>query len=118
MTSGNRREPRETSSAPCVLRVVLSHEVDAPTLQRLHREGLTATGQPELQALIRAVGGERLSPVYPLSPEEIADDSYGFARDFQLFLRADASTEAAIEIIQQSSLIKEVKSIVFRQAFQ
>ena len=65
------------------LRVKLSPQVDADALARLHGGRFEA---PPFGELFARAGAAALRPVYDLSAEEIAEDKYGFAREFSLEL--------------------------------
>jgi hypothetical protein len=97
------------------LRVQFSHSVSTETLSVLHAAGLEGGLPTELRDLMQAVGGERISSVYRLSPEEIADDKYGFAREFKLYLQAGRDVNQAIELLRQSSLVESARPMLFRR---
>ncbi len=99
-------------------RTAWSLSVPVATLQSLHASELDASDSQEIADLFRSVGGERLSPVYELSLREVAEDTYGFAREFKLILRPGSDAQEAMDILSRSSFVKSVKPLIFRRAFE
>lgn len=106
----------ESVPSPGLLRVQFSDAVSTGTLQVLHAAGLEGDLPADLRDLIQAVGGERISSVYRLSPEEIAGDTYGFAREFKLYLQAGRDVNQAIESLKESPLVKSVRPMLLRRS--
>lgn len=94
--------------APGLLRLELSDRVRPETLSVLHSSGLTEAVPVELRDLISRAGGESLKAVYPLSKDEIREDKYGFAREFELRLQVSVDSEVAIRLLRSSPFVKPV----------
>ncbi len=110
-----RIERPESTSGSGQLRVQFSAAVSTETLKVLHTVGLAGDLPADLTDLMQAVGGEWLSSVHRLSPEEIADDKYGFAREFKLYLQAGRDVDQVIELLRQSPLVESVRPMLFRR---
>jgi hypothetical protein len=107
----------EPNSGINLLRVQFSDAVSTETLQVLHTAGLEGDLPSELRELVQAVGGERISSVHRLSPQEIADDTYGFAREFKLQVQVERDAEQAIDLLKRSPLVKNARPMLFRRSF-
>ncbi|WP_261892619.1 hypothetical protein [Acaryochloris marina] len=93
------------------LQVIFSNDVELEALQALHQVGLDDQGLVLLKELIHAAGGDKLSPVYELSAEEIRNDKYGFAKSFKLFLKPEQDIDDAIHHLQSSPWIESVNPV-------
>jgi len=99
-----------------LLRVQFSSQVETEMLYLLHAAKSIDQLPPPLRKLLQAVNGERLRSVHQLTQAEIANDTYGFARDFQLVLRPEADVEAAIATLHDSPFVAEVRPLRMRRS--
>ena len=96
------------------MRVKLSPQVGADALARLHGGRFEA---PPFGELFARAGAAALRPVYDLSAEEIAEDKYGFAREFSLTLKPGSDLDAASALLAASDLVEEVRSVRLRRGY-
>ena len=111
-----KRIKRPESTVGPQLRVQFSDAVSTKTLNVLHAAGLAGDLPGDLTELIQMVGVEKLSSVHQLSSQEIADDKYGFAREFKLYLRAGREVDRAVESLRESPLVKSAQPILLRRS--
>ncbi len=97
-----------------VVRVTLSGEVSREVLTALHDQGLRGPVPAALRALLATAGVEHLAPVYTLAPAEIADDAYGFAREFTMVLQPGRALDDALAVLKGSVWVAEVKPLLLR----
>ena len=87
----------------------------ADALARLHGGRFEP---PPLGELVARAGAASLRPVYELSAEEIAEDKYGFAREFSLTLKPGSDLDAASALLAASDLVEEVRPVLLRRGFR
>ena len=99
-----------------MLRVKLSAGVAPEVLLLLHGGPHQGAPPAALGALLARVGVVAAKPVYELSPDEIADDKYGFAREFSLTLRPGMEPDAAAALLKASDLVEEARPVLIRRS--
>ncbi len=100
-----------------VLQINFSSCIEAEILWSLHTSDLSNERVAAIQELINAAGGDKLTPVYELSQEEIMQDKYGFARAFKLSLKPETELNQAIEILQCSPFVESVRPVGIQRIF-
>ncbi len=96
-----------------LLRVKLSPRVDPDALRQLHGGSLEAA---PLRALLAQAGALAVKPVYALSSDEIAEDKYGFAREFSLTIKPGMDPDAAAAALAASDLVEDVRPVLLRRS--
>lgn len=107
----------DANTAGGMLRLTLSKAVDPEALATLHSAGMAGPLPGALAALFAQAGVAEISGVHTLSPAELADDRYGFAREFSVVLKPGISPDAAAELLRRSPLVESVKPVLLRQAY-
>ncbi|NEN88953.1 MAG: hypothetical protein F6K48_08510 [Okeania sp. SIO3H1] len=113
-----QKNSKKPMLVPGMLEVHFSKLVTLETIQELRTTGLTDQIPQEIANLIRSVGGEKISPIFTLSSEEMVEDKYGFARAFTLCLSNETDVKKAIATLQESPLIEEVTPVTLSETFR
>ncbi len=100
---------------PGLLRVVLDTSLPKALIAALHSggdaldSGALARASPGIVELLRATGAEKVSPVYELSPQEVDEDKYGFARELKLYLGPGIDAELAVQALSRSPFVESCR---------
>lgn len=100
---------------PGILRVKFSKLVSVDTLELLHGGRLQGPFPDELSDLVHRAEIASLKAVFSVSQEELQDDRYGFAREFEARLQPSANADSAARVLRSSPLVETVKPVLVRR---
>lgn len=98
------------------LRIRFTRQVSAEAIDKLHSTNGTGKS-PEIVALLAAIGGGHLKPVYSVSPEEVVQDEYGMAREFILTLDSGIAPDESASSLISSGLVDQVRPVQMRSTY-
>jgi len=101
---------------PHLIDVVFSDCLDGKDLEQMHQAKSVGSLPDSVRQVVMDAGARDITCVYEMTANEVADDKFGLAREFKIYLRPEVDADAATKILKRSGLVDEAAVVLLHRA--